>query len=195
MNNLYHLIEFLLLVCLILRIIYYVTCKSMSFHLGFIELLYYFVICFINYVWGYCNLRSEYLFYFVHCTLPVVLPLSILNNTIKTRVLFGLLIVVFLNLLFRDVRIIVITYLVCLIVLSNRIVAFALLSKKYRQILPIYIAILFLIVLTNLTYLLGYFKMDWAHSQLINYFSGTIKFVYLSTIILGHVYLRRFIFN
>ena len=157
MNNLYHLIEFLLLVCLILRIIYYVTCKSMSFHLGFIELLYYFVICFINYVWGYCNLRSEYLFYFVHCTLPVVLPLSILNNTIKTRVLFGLLIVVFLNLLFRDVRIIVITYLVCLIVLSNRIVAFALLSKKYRQILPIYIAILFLIVLSNLTYLLGYF--------------------------------------
>ncbi len=195
MNDLYHLIESLLLVLLLFRTFYQVIPNSKRFNQSFVEILYFFVICLINQIWGYINPSSEYFFYFVHCAFPVVLPLSILNRNSKPLFLLFFAVIVFLNLQIRDCRIIVITYLVCLIVLSNRIVAFALLSKKYRQILPIYIAILFLIVLTNLTYLLGYFKMDWAHSQLINYFSVTIKFVYLSTIILGHVYFRRFIFN
>jgi hypothetical protein len=195
MNDLYHLIESLLLVLLLFRTFYQVTPNSKRFNQSFVEILYFFVICLINHIWGYINPSSEYFFYFVHCAFPVVLPLSILNRNFKPLFLLFLAVIVFLNLQIRDYRIIVITYLLCLIVLSNRIVAFALLSKKYRQILPIYIAILFLIVLTNLTYLLGYFKMDWTHSQLIHYFSFIIKFVYLSTIILGHVYLRRFIVN
>jgi len=195
MNKIYHYFGFLLLILLVIRTLYYVSVKNETVSLGFKEVLLFFVLCLFNDIRGNLNPKSEYFFYFIHCAFPVVLPLSILNRNFKPLFILFVAVIVFLNLQIRDYRIIVITYLLCLIVLSNRIVALALLSKKYRQILPIYIAILFLIVLTNLTYLLGFVKMDWTHSQLIHYFSFTIKFVYISTIILGHVYLRRFIVN
>jgi len=193
MNDLYHLIEFLLLVLLFFRILYQVILKSKRFNQGFVEILYFFVICLINHSWGYINPSSEYFFYFVHCAFPVVLPLSILNRSFKPRFIFCLIILVCLNLLIRDVVVIVVTYMIALTVIANRMCGFVLRSKNHRKNLTIYFALLMLLVCTNFTYLLGYAKMDWSHSQFINYFSFIFKFVYFSTILLGHVFLRRFI--
>ncbi len=193
MNDLYHLIEFLLLVLLLFRTLYQVILKRKRFNQGFVEILYFFVICLMNHAWGYINPSSKYFFCFVHCAFPVVLPLVILNRNFKPWFLFCLIILVCLNLLISDVAVIVVTYMVALTVTTNRMFGFVLRSKNYRQNLPIYFAMLMVLAFTNFNYLLGYAKMDWSHSQFINYFSFIFKFVYFSTILLGHVFLRRFI--
>lgn len=193
MDDIYFGFEMTLLTLLVARISLLKFREHWSFDSNEIEL--FFLICFVNQVWGYFNDDNVYFLHFFHCVAPVVLTLSILKSNVKLIFRFSLLLLVSLNLYFHNLYLIIFSYLFCFVLLVNRAVRFSLKSKNYREVVPLYIAILCLLLLTNLIYLLGFVKMDWTHSQLIHYFSFTIKFVYLSTIILGHVYLRRFIVN
>lgn len=86
-------------------------------------------------------------------------------------------------------------YFVVLLLMVFRIYKFTLKSHVFREKIPVYISILAALIIAQFIYLMNEIQVDWHASKLVDYFLYLTQVVYLSTIILGHVYLRRFIVN
>ncbi len=193
MGGVYNILVLILLTLLSARIVITKFRQKGISSLGHLEL--FFFICLANQIWGAIDYKNVYFFYFFHCAMPIVLSLSIVSEKVKYGYLFFQFLLVLLNLYFHDVIFIVSTYFITMFLVMRQLVYFALNSKRNREKVPLYSAILGVIFLTQLIYLMNSAKVDWHGAQLVACFLYLTQFVYLSTIILGHVYLRRFIVN
>jgi len=141
------------------------------------------------------NIGHEYLYNFFHCSFAIILPLSVIWKRTGIEKYIVLILLVALNLYFVNLYFIVISNLLMFVYMANRIVGFTLKSSYFREKVPVYLSILIFLIFTQLIYLISHIKMDWKNSQLVDYFLFATQFIYLSTFIIGHVYLRRFIVN
>jgi len=128
MDDIYFGFEMTLLTLLVARISLLKFREHWSFDSNEIEL--FFLICFVNQVWGYFNDDNVYFLHFFHCVAPVVLTLSILKRNVKLIFRFSLLLLVSLNLYCHNLYLIIFSYLFCFMLLVKRAVGFSLKSKK-----------------------------------------------------------------
>jgi hypothetical protein len=195
MVDYYDLIELLLLMALFLRIGFYKWKYNTDFDFKFVDVLFFSFICLIGSIWLMLNIGHEYLYNFFHCSFAIVLPLSIIWKRPGIEKYIVLILLVALNLYFVNLYFIVISNLLLFVYMANRIVGFTLKSSYFREKVPVYLSILIFLIFTQLIYLISHMKMDWKNSQLVDYFLFATQFIYLTTFIIGHVYLRRFIVN
>ena len=193
MFGIYYILELSLLTLLSVRIILLKFQKNLISATNHFEL--FFFVCTINQIWGNIDYKNVYFYYFFHCTMPLVLSLSILSDKINYRYMFLLLLLVLLSLYCQNVKFNIAIYLLSILLVMHRLIFCALNSKKNRDKVPLYIAVWCVLFLSNLIFLMNHTKVDWHESKFVDYFLYVTQFVYLSTIILGHVYLRRFIVN
>ncbi|MEY2792291.1 MAG: hypothetical protein RJA76_283 [Bacteroidota bacterium] len=193
--RLYVFIELLLLVSYFIRLIVYKISHRSFFDLKFSDVSFFFLICLLNDFWFQLNIASAYVYNFFHCSFAIVLPLSVIWKRTGIEKYILLILMVALNLYFVNLYFIVISNLLLFVYMANRIVGFTLKSSYFREKVPVYLSILIFLIFTQLIYLISHMKMDWKNSQLVDYFLFATQFIYLTTFIIGHVYLRRFIVN
>jgi len=195
LNQWYLHTEVVLLFCYVIRISWVWFSRAGNLDSSFVEVYTLYLICLANDALVYMDACSIILINFLHCAFPVFLIAMIYFKNLRWwSFVFSLILFLFI-LYFHDARIIVTTYLLLFIVFSRRIYQFSISSKRYREKVPVYCSILILLVITHLIFLMNNTKVDWHESKFVDYFLYVTQFVYLSTIILGHVYLRRFIVN
>ncbi len=195
MNNIYYLVEVTLILLWFVRVLFWKICSKKYFDCNYIEIFLFYFIWLINCFWAIADIWRHYLYYFVHLAFPIVLSLPILAKISRITLLSLLFFLMFLSLYFSKLTIIVILNLSCVSIILTRIVEFSLKSRNYRQRVPVYVAVLAVLIVTQLIFLTSYVKVNWYDSLFVDYFLYFTQFVYLSTIIIGHVYLRRFIVN
>lgn len=191
----YDFTEFILLLSYFVRLIYCRVKLTLLFDTRFIEAPVFFLIILLNNIWSKLNIGHEYLYNFFHCSFAIVLPLSVIWKRTGIEKYIVLILLVTLNLYFVNLYFIVISNLLLFVYMANRIVGFTLKSSYFREKVPVYLSILIFLIFTQLIYLISHIKMDWKNSQLVDYFLFATQFIYLTTFIIGHVYLRRFIVN
>ena len=193
MVDYYDIIELLLLSSLFVRIgLYKWSCKS-DFDFKFIDVLFFSIICLVGSVWLRLNIGHEYLYNFFHCSFAIVLPLSVIwKRAVIEKYTIAMLLVA-LNLYFMNLYFIIISNLLLFIFMAHRIVSFTLKPRYFREKIPVYVSILVFLIFTQLIFLISHIKLEWKNSQLVGYFLFVTQFIYLTTFIIGHVYLRRFI--
>jgi hypothetical protein len=191
--RLYVLIELLLLVSFFIRLIVYKINHRSFFDSTFVDVSYFFLICLVNNIWLQLDIASTYFYNFFHCSFAIVLPLSIIWKKAGIEKSIFLIFLVALNLYFMNLVFIVVSNLLLFVFLAHRIVSFTLKSRYFRKKVPVYVSIMFFLIFTQLIYLISHVKLDWKNSQLVGYFLFAAQFIYLTTFIIGHVYLRRFI--
>jgi hypothetical protein len=195
MTDFYFWLELVLLFIIHIRIVNYKYNHRKQFDPRFKDVFYFSCICFINVIWVFLNIGHEYLYNYFHCSFAIVLPLSVIWKRTGIEKYIVLILMVALNLYFVNLYFIVISNLLLFVYMANRIVGFTLKSSYFREKVPVYLSILIFLIFTQLIYLISHIKMDWKNSQLVDYFLFATQFIYLTTFIIGHVYLRRFIVN
>lgn len=90
---------------------------------------------------------------------------------------------------------IVFSYQCAFILIALKMKQLSMKSKNERNKIPVYFIMLIVLIVTQLIYLMGYFKLNWYESHLVSYFLFSVNFIYLFSIAIGHVYLRRFIID
>jgi hypothetical protein len=195
MNHLYFFIEFTLLSLYPIRFFWYKYSLRKHWNRRFYDILFYYLIFFTNACAGTFKICQNIFFNYLHCSLPVVLSVIIVRQRISVLTLLILVSFVYLNLAIVQFEFIVTTYLILILLIVNKAYRFSLMSKYYRSTLSVYGSIICSIIITQLIFLTSYVKVNWYDSLFVDYFLYLTQFVYLSTIIIGHVYLRRFIVN
>jgi hypothetical protein len=147
----------------------------------------------VNNIWFQLNILDTHFNNFFHCSFAIVLPLSVIWKRASIEKYIILILLVALNLYYINLYFIVISNLLLFVFMAHRIVDFTLKSRYFREKVPVYISILIFLIFTQLIYLISHIKLDWKNSQLVDYFLFATQFIYLTTFIIGHVYLRRFI--
>lgn len=193
--GLYVLIELLLLLSYCVRLVLFKINYQSFFDSTFVDVSCFFLICLVNNIWFQLDSASTYFYNFFHCSFAIVLPLSIIWKRPGIEKYIVLILLVALNLYFVNLYFIVISNLLLFVYMANRIVGFTLKSSYFREKVPVYLSILIFLIFTQLIYLISHIKMDWKNSQLVDYFLFATQIIYLTTFIIGHVYLRRFIVN
>lgn len=195
MTDYYFWLELFLLFVILLRVIYYKFSHRQHFDKRFKDVLYFNLICLLNVIWVFLNIGHEYLDNFFHCSFAIVMPLSIIWKKAGCEKPILLILLVALNLYFMNLFFIVVSNLLLFVFLAHRIVSFTLKSRYFRKKVPVYISIFIFLIFTQLIYLISHIKLDWKNSQLVDFFLFATQFIYLTTFIIGHVYLRRFIID
>jgi hypothetical protein len=193
--RLYVLIELLLLLSYFVRLILFKINYQSFFDSTFVDVSYFFLICLVNNIWFQLDIASTYFYNFFHCSFAITLPLSIIWKKAGLEKPILLIFLVALNLYFENLYFIVVSNLLLFVFLAHRIVSFTLKSRYFREKVPVYGPILFFLIFTQLIYLISHVKLDWKNSQILGYFLFAAQFIYLTTFIMGHVYLRRFIID
>lgn len=189
----YDFIELLFLLLYFGRLVYSKMKLTSSVDARFIEVPVFFVILLLNNIWSKLNIGHEYLYNFFHCSFAIVLPLSVIwKRAVIEKYIMAILLVA-LNLHFMNLYFIIISNLFLFIFMAHRIVSFTLKPRYFREKIPVYVSILVFLIFTQLIYLISHVKLDWKNSQLVGYFLFVTQLIYLTTFIIGHVYLRRFI--
>jgi hypothetical protein len=189
----YFWLELFLLFVLHLRVITYSYCHRQHFDERFKDVLCFYFICFLNVIWVLLDIEHEYLYNFFHCSFAIVLPLSVIWKRAGIEKYIIWILLVALNLYFMNLYFIVISNLLLFVFMANRIVSFTLKSRYFREKVLVYVSILIFLIFTQLIYLISHIRLDWKNSQLVDYFLFVTYFIYLTTFIISHVYLRRFI--
>ncbi len=190
----YHLLEIIILTSFFLRILYFLL-HGLKLNRNSIEIFYFYSIWLINDLLAFCYFGNQFAFYFVHCTFPIAIFCSLVFRN-KLFIQISLItVLVYFNYTFMNKYLIVITYLSALIFLLYKILTFLSKSRNERLKIPIYLSILVSIVFTQLIFLFGFGQLNWVNSVYIEYFLYTMRIIYFITLVLGHVYLRRFIIN
>ena len=185
--------ELLLLLSYFGRLIYCKMKLTLSVDTRFIEVPAFFLILLLNNIWSKLNIGHEYLYNFFHCSFAIVLPLSVIwKRAVIEKYIIAMLLVA-LNLYFMNLYFIIISNLLLFIFMAHRIVSFTLKPRYFREKIPVYVSILVFLMFTQLIFLISHIKLEWKNSQLVGYFLFVTQFIYLTTFIIGHVYLRRFI--
>jgi hypothetical protein len=195
MIDLYDSTELLLLSSFFVRLGFYKLKSQRDFDLKFLDMIIFFLICLIANLWIQLNIVREYVYNFFHCSFAIALPISIIWKKAGLEKPILLIFVVALNLYFENLYFIVASNLLLFVFLAHRIVGFTLKSRYFREKVPVYVSILIFLIFTQLIYLISHIKLDWKNSQLVDYFLFATQFIYLTTFIIGHVYLRRFIID
>jgi hypothetical protein len=195
MIDLYDSTELLLLSSFFVRLGFYKLKSQRDFDLKFLDMIIFFLICLIANLWIQLNIVREYVYNFFHCSFAITLPLSIIWKKAGLEKPILLIFLVALNLYFENSYFIVVSNLLLFVFLAHRIVSFTLKSRYFREKVPVYISILIFLIFTQLIYLISHIKLDWKNSQLVDFFLFATQFIYLTTFIIGHVYLRRFIID
>jgi hypothetical protein len=195
MKNVYYIVELTLILFWFGRILLWKIIGNKFFNFNHIEIFLFYLIWLINCIWAFTGIWRHHLFYFVHSAFPIVLSFPII---IKCRTNFSLCLLIFLILLslyFTNFIVILILNVACISVILNRIVEFSLKSRNLRQRVPLYVSVLAVLIITQLVFLANYVKVNWYDSRLVDYFLFLTQFVCLTSILISHVYLRRFIVN
>jgi hypothetical protein len=191
--SLYVSIELLLLFSYFARLFFLKINNQSFFDSRFADVSCFFLICLVNNIWFQLNILDTHFNNFFHCSFAIVLPLSVIWKRASIEKYIILILLVALNLYYINLYFIVISNLLLFVFMAHRIVDFTLKSRYFREKVPVYISILIFLIFTQLIYLVSHIKLDWKNSQLVDYFLFATQFIYLTTFIIGHVYLRRFI--
>lgn len=190
----YHILEIILLVSFFIRIFYFLS-FGQKFNRNNNDIFYFYAIWLINDLIAFFHFGNPIAFFFVHCSFPIAILISDVfkkNSILQTIVIC---ISVYFNILFRNKYIIISTYILTFIFLLSKIL-FSLKKPKSERIkVDVYVCVLISLVFTHLIFLFGFGNFDWSKSVYVDYFLFTMRFIYLLTLTMGHVYLRRFIIN
>jgi hypothetical protein len=193
MRNLYHCFEFSLILLILFRIFWEVNRNDKHFDFRFLEVFLYYLIIFLNYVFFWLKLDNRFAFYFVHCCFPVALSAVVVKKHVDVSFFLFLGVLIILNNLLLNYGFIILSYLFLFFIMSNRIYKFSMMSKNFREKIPVYVSILAVLIISHLIFLMSIVKVDWHASRPLDYFLFLTQFIFLSSIIIGHVHLRRFI--
>lgn len=193
MKNLYIYIEFSLVLLIFIRVFWEVNRNDKHFDFRFLEVFLFYVIIFLNDVFICLKLDNRFAFYFIHCSFPVALSAVVLKKHFNVSFFMFLGVLVILNNLLLNYGFIILSYLFLFFIMSNRIYKFSMMSKNFREKIPVYVSILAVLIISHLIFLMSIVKVDWHASRPLDYFLFLTQFIFLSSIIIGHVHLRRFI--
>jgi hypothetical protein len=199
MRELYPFIELSMLTLYVIRLGWHKIILKNRLDRRFIEVYGFYVIMFFNALFFTLDLfnknwiYSNYAFNFIHCSLPIVLPFTMLHGKFTVPFFLFVVLLVILNIYFNNFGFIVLTYLILIVWLGFRIYKFSLMSQVYRSKVFVYLAMILMLIITQIIYICSNAKVNWYQSSLVDYLLYVTQFTILFVNIIGHISLRRFV--
>jgi hypothetical protein len=196
--SIYHLLENSILVALSIRILFSFFKKQLFSREHFTVLAFIILLIFNTVLFeisSIVRIPDEYAYYFIHAFAPpIISSLIIWNHWRQLNILlFAAILVGFINYYFKIDEYIVLIYYIAIGLLLRQ--GYLLTKKRsiemYRAV--VYVAIAIDLFATMLILPLKFTSYDWHESQLIQYVQYLRLSIFLSTSIILHVKLRRFI--
>lgn len=191
--KIYHYVEFVLILLLVLRILYFLRLdRTMLFkHL---ELLIYFFVLFLNSLTHELGFNGIFINRLYNALLPVSLIVSISFDKLKKPIFIMFTTGFFVIFIFKISyeKIVSILYVISTCMVIMKAINMTRKSSKLLKVSPVYFVIALDLIFTLISVELSQFKVNWSLSKYANYVQSISLIVFFVNVVIYHVYIRRF---